>query len=105
MSESDELVGYQTVDRQAIRLSRRRLVAGSGVALATTGIASIGAATTHAFQATSEVSPMAEMEGPERAVAFFNLHEAATVDALAYLASDGLVNEYVNTPGEIIGSA
>ncbi len=33
------------------------------------------------------------------------MNPTGTVAALAYLASDGLVNEYVNTPGEIIGSA
>ena len=70
-----------------IRLSRRRLVAGSGVALATTGIASIGAATTLALQGTPEASPVAA-EPPEvaqevdRAAEYFNIHEAATVDAL-----------------------
>lgn len=82
MSESEEQTGHQTVDRQSMRISRRRLVTSSGVALATTGIASIGAATTHAFQATPEASPVAEMTGPERPAAFFNIHEAATVDAL-----------------------
>ena len=30
---------------------------------------------------------------------------AGTVGALAYLASDGLVNEYLDSPGEMIGSA
>ncbi len=64
-----------------IRLSRRRLVAGSGVALATTGIASIGAATTLALQGTPEASPVAA-EPPEvaqevgRPAAYFNIHEA-----------------------------
>jgi gluconate 2-dehydrogenase alpha chain len=33
------------------------------------------------------------------------MNPTGTVGALAYLASDGLVNEYVNAPGEIIGSA
>lgn len=80
-------------DRQTrtfpLRLSRRRLVAGSGVALATTGIATIGAATTLALQGTPEpeASPVAQVppEAPQkvdRAAAFFNIHEAATVDAI-----------------------
>ncbi len=33
------------------------------------------------------------------------MNPTGTVGALAYLASDGLVNEYMNAPGEIIGSA
>ncbi len=33
------------------------------------------------------------------------MNPTGTVGALAYLASDGLVNEYVNAPGEIIGSS
>src|SRR4051812_30159234 len=78
-------------DRQTrtfpLRLSRRRLVAGSGVALATTGIASIGAATTLALQGTPEAAPQAQVppEVPQevdRPAAYFNIHEAATVDAL-----------------------
>jgi gluconate 2-dehydrogenase gamma chain len=78
-------------DRQTrsfpLRLSRRRLVAGSGIALATTGIATIGAATTLALQATPEAEPAAQTP-PEvaqevnRPAAFFNIHEALTVDAL-----------------------
>jgi gluconate 2-dehydrogenase gamma chain len=90
MNEPDEHVSQQghVIDRQSIRLSRRRLVTGSGAALATTGIATIGAATTHALQATPVGSPTAETPldtpaaGAERPVEFFNLHEAATVDAL-----------------------
>jgi len=81
-------------DRQTqtfpLRLSRRRLVAGSGVALATTGIATIGGATTLALQGTPEpeASPVAQVppEAPQevdRPAAFFNLHESATVDAIA----------------------
>ncbi|MGH2617282.1 MAG: GMC family oxidoreductase [Thermomicrobiales bacterium] len=33
------------------------------------------------------------------------MNPTGTVGALAYLASDGLVNEYLDSPGEIIGSA
>jgi gluconate 2-dehydrogenase gamma chain len=81
----------ESEDRQTqtfpLRLSRRRLVAGSGVALATTGIASIGAATTLALQATPEAEPVAQTppESPQevnRPAAFFNIHEALTVDAI-----------------------
>jgi len=88
MSEPEERADRPSVDRQSVRLSRRRLVTSSGVALATTGIASIGAATTHAFQATPVATPEVEtppdtsQSGPERPAAFFNLHEAETVDAL-----------------------
>src|SRR5215211_3840497 len=90
MSEPDERADRPSVDRQSVRLSRRRLVTSSGVALATTGIASIGAATTHAFQATPAAvgTPEAAAEandqtmGAGSSVQFFNLHEAATVDAL-----------------------
>jgi gluconate 2-dehydrogenase gamma chain len=87
MSSSEEDV-RPPQRNQNIRLSRRRLVAGSGAALATTGIASIGAATTQALQATPVASTAAETlgeaqaQGPERPAAFFNIHEAATVDAL-----------------------
>src|SRR5215217_1130965 len=90
MSEPEELVGHPPTEGQSVRLSRRRLVTSSGVALATTGIATIGAATTHAFQATPAAvgTPEAEAEahdetmGAGSSVQFFNLHEAATVDAL-----------------------
>jgi len=88
MNEPEEQVGRPAGDRPFIRLSRRSLVTGSGAALATTGIASIGAATTLALQATPVASPAAEMPpdmpmaGPQRPAEFFNLHEAETVDAL-----------------------
>src|SRR4051812_25933160 len=80
-------------DRQTrtfpLRLSRRRLVAGSGVALASTGIASIGAASVVALQGTPEpqATPLAQTppEAPpavDRPAAFFNTQEAETVDAI-----------------------
>jgi gluconate 2-dehydrogenase gamma chain len=88
MTESEETIRPPRAGR-TIRLSRRNFVTGSGAALATTGIASIGAATTQAFQATpaaspttAEMPPDMPMEGPQRPAAFFNIHEAATVDAL-----------------------
>jgi hypothetical protein len=89
MNESEERVGKPPVERPVIRLTRRGFVTGSSVALATTGIASIGAATTQAFQATPAASPEAGvmpsdmgMTGPERPAEFFNIHESETVDAL-----------------------
>jgi len=90
MSETEELVDRPSVEGRSVRFSRRRLVTSSGVALATTGIASIGAATTHALQATPAAvgTPETEAEahdqtmGAGSSVQFFNLHEAATVDAL-----------------------
>lgn len=87
MSES-EVTKRPPSASPVIRLSRRQLVAGSGAALATTGAASLGAATVLALQATPEAAPMAEMpldqpmEGPQRPIEFFNPHEAATVDAI-----------------------
>jgi hypothetical protein len=33
------------------------------------------------------------------------MNPTGTVAALAYMAGDGIVNEYMNAPGEIIGSA
>src|SRR5215212_650288 len=90
MSEPEERADRPSPEGRSVRFSRRRLVTSSGVALATTGIASIGAATTHAFQATPAAAgtPEAEAEahdetmGTGSSVQFFNLHEAATVDAL-----------------------
>ncbi len=88
MSESEETVRPPAA-RPIIRLSRRNFVTGSSAALATTGIATIGAATTQAFQATPVASPEAgdmpadmPVAGAQRPAAFFNIHEAATVDAL-----------------------
>jgi len=84
MSEPEEQVERRPREGQIIRLSRRRLVAGSGVALATTGIATIGAATTHALQSTPVASTEADapLAEPALPTQFFNLHEAETVDAL-----------------------
>jgi gluconate 2-dehydrogenase gamma chain len=90
MSESEETVRSPSPPkaRPMIRLNRRQLVAGSGAALATSGAATIGAATVMALQATPVATPTMEMpldqpmEGPQRPAAFFNIHEAQTVDAL-----------------------
>lgn len=87
MSEHDER-STKAAEKPMIRLTRRGFVSGSSAALATTGMATIGAATTQAFQATPVASPAAEMPpdmpmaGPQRPAAFFNIHEAETVDAL-----------------------
>jgi len=76
------------------RVSRRFFLKSSGAAVASTGAVTIGsvAALDHrsalAQDATPVASPEAEMSGMEgmttddRAIAFFNIHEAATVDAL-----------------------
>jgi gluconate 2-dehydrogenase gamma chain len=75
-------------DELAHRVSRRRLITTSSATLATAGVLSLGTATAHALQATPAASPVAVLPpeaetGPERPAAFFNIHEAATVDALA----------------------
>jgi hypothetical protein len=80
-SESVEHGDRLADGRPVIRLSRRRLVAGSSAALATTGIATIGAATTTALQATPTASTT-DAADAEHPIAFFNIHEAETVDAL-----------------------
>jgi len=76
------------------RISRRFFLKSSGAAVASTGAVTLGsvAALDHrsalAQDATPVASPEAEMPGMEgmttddRAIAFFNIHEAATVDAL-----------------------
>jgi gluconate 2-dehydrogenase gamma chain len=89
MTELEDRAGTRTGDRPVIRLTRRGFVTGSSAAMATTGIAALGAATTQAFQATPVASPVSAetpadmpMTGPQRPAAFFSIHEAATVDAL-----------------------
>jgi hypothetical protein len=84
MSDSEARGAPSPAERRTIRLSRRRFVAGSSAALATTGAVTIGAATGQAFQATpaAEVSSDHLMMGQQRPIEFFNLHEAETVDAL-----------------------
>lgn len=72
------------------RFSRRGFLTASSVSLATTGIASISAATLHSAAAApplqGDATPIADtmpgMEDPSRPIEFFNLHEAATVDAI-----------------------
>lgn len=85
MDVNENHVRNTSEERPVIRLSRRGFVTSSGAALATTGMATVGAATTHAMQATPVADEAAHdmpMGEPERAIAFFNIHEAATVDAL-----------------------
>jgi gluconate 2-dehydrogenase gamma chain len=77
------------------RVSRRFFLKSSGAAVASTGAVTIGSVAAldgrmaSAQDATPVASPEAEMPGMEgmtgndRAIAFFNIHEAATVDALA----------------------
>lgn len=75
------------------RVSRRGFLTASSVTLASTGVATLsgsiirGAAAAPPAQATPEamgtpVPDMEEMHAVDRPAEFFNLHEAATVDAL-----------------------
>jgi gluconate 2-dehydrogenase gamma chain len=96
----DQSESITTTEQLFQRLSRRRLIVGSSVTLAAAGLASIGSATGHALQETpvpaatpgAQATPMAspvasQVTGMpalevERPAAFFNVHEAQTVDAL-----------------------
>jgi gluconate 2-dehydrogenase gamma chain len=73
------------------RVSRRSLLKGSGAAAAAAGTAAIGAvALVEGPSAAQEATPAATsaqgdtaMAGEQRPAAFFDIHEAQTVDALA----------------------
>jgi gluconate 2-dehydrogenase gamma chain len=75
------------------RVSRRLFLKGSGVAAAAAGTAAVGAvalvegpSASTAQEATPAASPAAgglETAGDERPAAFFDIHEAETVDAIA----------------------
>jgi gluconate 2-dehydrogenase gamma chain len=90
MSERDPEEIQETPERQP-RFSRRGFLTASSVSLATTGIATIGTAALHPAaaapplqaDATPVAEHMADMEDSPRPIAFFNPHEAATVDAIA----------------------
>lgn len=79
----------ETPERQP-RFSRRGFLTASSVSLATTGLATIGTAALHPAaaapplqdDATPVAGDMAEMADASHPVEFFNLHEAATVDAI-----------------------
>lgn len=70
------------------RFSRRGFLTASSVTLASTGLATIGAAAVHPAaaappaQATPVAGAMTDMADASQPVSFFNVHEAATVDAL-----------------------
>ncbi|MDQ2655199.1 MAG: gluconate 2-dehydrogenase subunit 3 family protein [Chloroflexota bacterium] len=72
------------------RFSRRGFLTASSVSLATTGLATIGTAALHPAAAAppmqADATPVADampgMEDGARPAAFFNMHEAATVDAI-----------------------
>jgi gluconate 2-dehydrogenase gamma chain len=100
MNDRDEHDGKIIADERRKRLSRRGFLTGSSAALATTGIATIGAAVIHDAAAAPPLQEQAtpealatptgaaeqgastETEAGSRAIQFFNIHEAATVDAL-----------------------
>lgn len=95
MNNEDGHDGRIIRDQQRIRLSRRGFLTGSSAALATTGVAAIGSAVVHDASAAVPRQATPEAQGtPEtitvgqggipdlRAAQFFNIHEAATVDAI-----------------------
>ncbi|MEZ4565097.1 MAG: gluconate 2-dehydrogenase subunit 3 family protein [Thermomicrobiales bacterium] len=71
------------------RFSRRGFLTASSVTLASTGLATIGAAAVHPAaaappaQATPVAGAMPDMANASQPAEFFNMHEAATVDAIA----------------------
>jgi len=89
MSEGDPKETQETPERHP-RFSRRGFLTASSVSLATTGLATIGTAALHPAAAAppiqSDATPVADdmsgMEDGSRPAAFFNIHEAATVDAI-----------------------
>jgi hypothetical protein len=89
MSERHPEDLQETNERQP-RFSRRGFLTASSVSLATTGLATIGTAALHTAaaapplqaDATPVADDMAEMADASRPIAFFNTHEAATVDAI-----------------------
>src|SRR5262245_34163284 len=96
MNEQEQEFSLTTPDQMVRRLSRRRLIAGSSVTLAAAGLVSLGTASVTAWQTspapsgtpqpggTSAASPVAGRPSQMlmRPAAFFNVHEAQTVDAL-----------------------
>jgi gluconate 2-dehydrogenase gamma chain len=88
MSERHPEEIQETPERHP-RFSRRGFLTASSVSLATTGIAAIGTAALHPAaaapplqDATPVADDMTEMADASRPAAFFNTHEAATVDAI-----------------------
>jgi hypothetical protein len=89
MSEGQPKETQETPERHP-RFSRRGFLTASSVSLATTGLATIGTAALHPAAAAppiqADATPVADdmsgMEDGSRPAEFFNLHEAATVDAI-----------------------
>jgi hypothetical protein len=89
MNQGDPKETQETPERHP-RFSRRGFLTASSVSLATTGLATIGTAALHPAAAAppiqSDATPVADdmsgMEDGSRPAAFFNIHEAATVDAI-----------------------
>jgi hypothetical protein len=96
MSETErdriDVAGEGAHDDQKRRLSRRFFLKSSGAAVASTGAAAVGTVavldgrSATAQEATPAAAPdhggMPGMAGEGRAIQFFNIHEAQTVDAL-----------------------
>jgi gluconate 2-dehydrogenase gamma chain len=92
MTDQNDSSPENRKDHPLAHLSRRRLLVGSSATLAAAGIASIGAATAHAFQDTSTAAtpqaaagtqgtmPGMQMLSLDRASQFFDMHEAQTID-------------------------
>lgn len=101
MADHNERPAEMASEAHSTRVSRRGFLTGSSVALATTGLATIGGALAHPaaasppLQATpmADASPMAGMDVESRAAAFFNLHQAATVDAIASRIMPGTADD------------
>jgi gluconate 2-dehydrogenase gamma chain len=100
MSEGHPEDIQETTPERHPRFSRRGFLTASSVSLATTGIAAIGtaalqpaAAAPPLQDATPVTDGMAEMADPTRPIAFFNTHEAATVDAIVSRLMPGDEND------------
>jgi len=100
MSESHPEELQETPERHP-RFSRRGFLTASSVSLATTGLATIGTGALHPAaaapplqdDATPVPGDMTEMADSSRPAAFFNPHEAATVDAIASRIMPGDEND------------
>lgn len=103
-TDAQDLDLNATHDEAKQRVSRRGFLTASSVTLATTGIATISstmirdASAAPPAQATPEaagtpVADMEEMHSSDRAAAFFNIYESATVDALVSRILPGDAND------------
>jgi gluconate 2-dehydrogenase gamma chain len=93
MSEETPTVGKEDRrDSRGARVSRRRFLKGSGAAVASAGAATVGTAAVLERRAATaqDATPvsvpdhgaMAATPTEQRPIAFFNIHEAETVDAI-----------------------